>query len=1239
MLEEKEFITPRYRIIKKLGQGGLGEVFEATDLWEKKRVALKLCIPEDGENRQDNLKQEFRLTSELSHPGIIKVYDFGYTKEEIPFYTMELVEGEELSPRVAQPDLDKFYKLIWQILDILEYLHSQNITHADLKPSNFKVTQNIFSLKILDFGLARSVSSKSPTKPAGTLEYIAPEVWLGEKIDPRTDLYSLGIIMFELLTSKPPFTSEDPLVLRSHHLEKTPPPPSALRPGLPESLDSLVLKLLQKRPEDRFQNIAELKEEFSKIASFPLWGSEGSSYINTLYGGRLLVRDKEFQILQKGLRESLTESGRIFLIEGELGLGKSNLLQRLKRESQIEGIFFVQIDCPRQETHPLQSLKELFSKIWPFFQHLSPSLSKSYEETFRLFLNEGEEKRNQENLKLEKLSSFLLEASIIHPFVLAFEDLHWMDEGSLNLLEELIEKLDKSKLFICGTFQENRINPQGKLRPLLNRLTGSKEFSFLRLPTFSLSELEEFLSQKLGKKNLSEALLNFVYKNSSGVPLFALEILKYLFEKKALYFDKGLIKFEEKLLAQLEVPDSIEKTILGNLKKYPEDILNFLNLASVIGEEFDLESIKFLSGYDQDRIFEALFLLLKDRILIQSQRKSSILSYSFASHTLQSLIYKNFCADKKALHRKLAHHLEERKSGGEEIKVENIASHFILSDDHPKAYDYSFQCALICQKDLDFPQALKYLKHALESAERLPQKKDREKKVAQALMQRGNLLKSVGDLSQAQEDYERLIEKATFLEDKSLLAETYKNQGDLHRMKHDQKRGLDCLLKAKEIFEELKDDIKLSNTLNNIGNIYWIDSQYQKALDVFAKALEIQKALNNKSDMASTLNNMGTIYVSQHQYKKALEYHNSSLQIKKQIGNKEEIARSLNNIGFVHHLMGDYQQAINSFLESLKLNQEIDNKKEIAINTVNLSESLYKLGEYEEAKSYARRGLGISREIDFSLPVGYLLRNLANIDLETGVYQSALTQLKESLKLSEKMEDKELKVSVFISLGRLFFLLNRAEDAEGFLEKASEISRAINDKRTRIAVGRLNGILLRKKKKTFEALKLLENSLRLAEELNSLEDMLSLSLDFAWAYLDLNEKQMLENSLENAKKIIEQSCFPLIEPEYYFLLFHKEFRQGNPSQAFRYSELVLEKASKLNKLELVWRIYFLRGKLHFSGNNPEEAYKEYEKAGKLIKSLSQNMEDPEFKQSYLNEGEKLKLLSDIKNLALMMVGR
>jgi len=164
MSAEKELITPRYQVIKEIGQGGLGKVFEVVDLWEAKTVALKLHSPqkEQQENSLERFKQEFRLCSELSHPGIVEAYDFGYTGDHTAFYTMEIVQGEELTPEVARPDLSRFFQVVWQIYDILNYLHSLGLVHADLKPSNFKLTGDIFSLKLLDFGLAQSILSRAP---------------------------------------------------------------------------------------------------------------------------------------------------------------------------------------------------------------------------------------------------------------------------------------------------------------------------------------------------------------------------------------------------------------------------------------------------------------------------------------------------------------------------------------------------------------------------------------------------------------------------------------------------------------------------------------------------------------------------------------------------------------------------------------------------------------------------------------------------------------------------------------------------------------------------------------------------------------------------------------------------------------------------------------------------------------------------------------------------------------------
>lgn len=184
---------------------------------------------------------------------------------------------------------------------------------------------------------------------------------------------------------------------------------------MPQRLDSLVIRLLEKKPENRFQNVAEVKEELSRIAAFPLWGTEGTSYVNRLYGGKSVDREKEYQTLQNSLKESLSCSGKIFLIEGEFGIGKSDLLKHLKRESQIQGILFVQINCPKEETYPLQPLKELFRRAWPFFLHLTPSLGEKYGKTLESFLIEGPEEDAQMKLDLERLSSFLVEASNLFP--------------------------------------------------------------------------------------------------------------------------------------------------------------------------------------------------------------------------------------------------------------------------------------------------------------------------------------------------------------------------------------------------------------------------------------------------------------------------------------------------------------------------------------------------------------------------------------------------------------------------------------------------------------------------------------------------------------------------------------------------------------------------------------------------------------------------------------------------------
>ncbi|GAG11096.1 unnamed protein product, partial [marine sediment metagenome] len=237
MKEKPRFPLERYEILKKIGEGGSGEVYKVFDLWEQKELALKLLLDRSVLRK---FQDEFQLMTGLQYPGLVQAFDFGYTEDERAYFTMELVEGPDLYQINFKKDFKKLYQVALKLLVILDFIHSQGIVHCDLKPDNIRFTKDPFGLKLLDFGLAEKLGSSVKTKPKGTLAYAAPEVLRNGKKDERADFYSLGIVLYELMTGNLPFWEDDPLKLISCHAEKKPAPPSELNPSIPEKLNDLV---------------------------------------------------------------------------------------------------------------------------------------------------------------------------------------------------------------------------------------------------------------------------------------------------------------------------------------------------------------------------------------------------------------------------------------------------------------------------------------------------------------------------------------------------------------------------------------------------------------------------------------------------------------------------------------------------------------------------------------------------------------------------------------------------------------------------------------------------------------------------------------------------------------------------------------------------------------------------------------------------------------------------------------
>jgi serine/threonine protein kinase len=279
VLHVSSALEARFQILGELGRGGMGVVIHAYDKQLKEQVAIKVLSPLWSRDQEavERLRREVSAARRIAHPNVIRIYDISEANG-LPYVSMEYFEGENLRDYIrgrGRLSIDLACQIALQICDGLEAAHRQGVVHRDLKSQNV-ILNHANQAKIIDFGLARSERAEGMTVTGlilGTPEYMSPEQVSGTHVDERADIYSFGIILYELLTGRVPFTGESAISIGFQQMKDDPPSPRSINPEIPMEMECLIVKALQKSPSQRFQSCAELRPDLERILRLPFSGT------------------------------------------------------------------------------------------------------------------------------------------------------------------------------------------------------------------------------------------------------------------------------------------------------------------------------------------------------------------------------------------------------------------------------------------------------------------------------------------------------------------------------------------------------------------------------------------------------------------------------------------------------------------------------------------------------------------------------------------------------------------------------------------------------------------------------------------------------------------------------------------------------------------------------------------------------------------------------------------------------
>jgi anti-anti-sigma factor len=918
----------RYQIETKISDGQLGTIFKATDTHLGRLVAVKILSASFSDGAIDRFLRHAREIIDLTHPNIVNIFECEEDRG-LSFMVEEFVEGQTLQKTFQQQagealPLDTALSIAVKITQALEYAHAHGVIHGDLKPQNVLIANN--EVKISDFGLGRleggrSLMTLDVSLALITPHYLAPEQVLGQAVDARTDLYALGVILYELFTGHLLFEGNDQEILEHHRLT-LPKPPRQHNPKLSRSLEYLILKLLDKDPNKRYATVRHVRRILVGMA-MTVSGRGQSQTVPRPNWPIFVGRAEPLQHLLALWEETRLGHGQLVFVQGELGLGKSRLIQEFADQVGLATVFIGH--CQNSEgsvayqpfidalktyfaTTPPElasrQVGEMLSEVAHFvpeIQHILPAIDPATAPA-------------TPDPASFSLIETIKQAATDRPWLIIMDDLDWADQCSLQLLDYLARHCRETALMIVATYGQD-ISDNKPLTEMLSHLQGHLAYTSLALRHLLESEVKELLESIWGQ-SIPQAMVAAIYRRAQGNPLFVAEMAKNLVDEGVITWHQGHWHFGS--VVDSNLPQRLRETILRRIRCLAKETQSVLQQAAVIGYSFSFEDLHAITDLSEQGILENLDAALEKQLI----KVLADGSYCFSNLRTQQVLYENLSSLKQRLfHREIAEALEQRHLPDTERTAALLAHHYFQAKELEKGLVYSIQAGTQATALYASHNALVWYTQALDVLDQL------EPTEAQRL-QRFELLLA------REQIYDNLGERIA--------------------------QGADLAV-LQSLMQTLNDPAKQALVHNR-------QARYERALNHFDQAIsEAQAALiaarqaNQPALQGEGFLHLAHISASQGHLEMARAHIYDAQEILGNAGNSQFKAKTLNGLGDMYKLLKDYAQAEIYYQQALELNRANSFRYGEAVSLSSLGSLSLKVGDPAQALAYCRQALHINR--------------------------------------------------------------------------------------------------------------------------------------------------------------------------------------------------------------------------------------------------------------------------------------